>query len=144
MTTIPIHCPVHYHITTIYHDHHLPIHCQFHQHTTLWWSPPAPYTRMATIPKHGQIRRHTYNMMTNTIYQNDHHAYTMSSSSSRSSSRHTYTMMTTTIIYQNDHHTTVKFITTLNCHEHHHITGSPQYLYTVRFIVIPILWWPPP
>ena len=79
------------------HDHHhnytkmttIPVHCQVHCHTTLRWSPP--YTRMATIPKHGQVRHNTYNMMTNTIYQNDHHTYTLSSLSSR------YTIMVITV-----------------------------------------------
>ena len=93
------------------HDHHhnytkmttIPVHCQVHCHITLSWSPP--YTRMATIPKHGQVRRHTHNMMTNTMYQNDHHTYTLSSSSSHCTMMVTTIPIHITLHYGGHHHT---------------------------------------
>ena len=79
--------------------------------------------------------------MTTTIkHQNDHDTIVRYHSSSSY-----YTLMITTV---NQHHhktnTWSSWSSYLHYHDHHRIPGSPPYRYTVRFIIIPTLWWSPP
>ena len=78
---------------------------------------------MSTIPIHGHIHRNTYTMMTNTVYQNDHHT-TVKLIITLHYHDHT--------IYQDDH-----FTIPIHCQVNHTtLSRSPQPYTRITIILI--------